>query len=144
VSRPTKAQFERVAATIAAMKFYPGSAPGVRLEVLDLLGALVTTAEDLESFRLVLRDRVPEWPGLGELRAIYCTLRKPRTGPQVVSGTPGFTGADLEADYRERVAAAQEQRLLEWKAEARRELGGAPDRELTAAVAQLVERMKLQ
>jgi hypothetical protein len=144
VSAPTRAQFERVAATIAAMKFYPGSTPGVRLEVLDLLGALVTTAENLELFRLVLRDRVPEWPGLGELRAIYCAaVGKPRTGPEVMSGTPGFTGADLEADYRERVSAEQERRMLEWKAEAGRELG-APDRELEAAVAQLAERRKLQ
>lgn len=132
---PTQQHFEHTADTISAMKFYPGG-PGVRAEVLDLLTLLVRTAEDLEWFRRTLRDRVTEWPGLAELRAIYCTSRKPRDGVEAVSGLPGFTGADLENDYQRRITAENEQRLLRWKAEEPKQLTGSIDDSIEALVHQ--------
>jgi len=78
--RPKREHFERTVSTISAMKYFPAGDAGVRDEIMDLLAAMVATAADLEWFRRTLRDTVSEWPGLAELRAIYCTSRRPADG----------------------------------------------------------------
>lgn len=118
--RIRKADLERAAGTISAMKFYPTADEGVRLEVMDLLAHLCGSAEDLEWLRTTLRDKVREWPGLAEIRAVYCTSKRPADGIEACSGLVGFRGEDLEADYRQRIGEEQMLRLAEWGIEHKR------------------------
>lgn len=97
--RPTLKEIEATVRTIETMKFFPLQ-PSVKFELSDLLASMVATPEDLEWFRCLLRDRVSEWPGLAELRAIYCTSRKPFDGNEGTgySTLPGFQPGDIEGE----------------------------------------------
>lgn len=121
---PSKTQFEHTMRTISAMKFYPTGDAGVRTEVMDLLAKMVDTQESLEWFRCLLRDRVPDWPGLAELRAIYCTARRPKDGIEGAgySRVAGFTPGDIEQKH---LIAAVTQKALPAPAEWEQKLLGA-------------------
>lgn len=112
--RPTENEFKRAVQTISAMKYFPITDPGVKTEVLDLLGHMVDTAENLEWLRVTCRDKVREWPGLAEIRAIYCTSHRPADGIETVSAIPGFRGEDLEAQYQRELGEAQTRQLADW------------------------------
>ena len=105
------------------MKYFPPG-PGARSEVMALLAAMVDTPENLEWFRVTLRDHVSEWPGLGEIRAIYCSSKRPADGIEGAgySTTPGFTAEEIARENLRGIAPFE------------RRLGGKPLRKLEASM----------
>jgi hypothetical protein len=86
---------------LATLRFYPREA-AVRLEIAELLMRMVGNVDQLEWLIDAMINRVGEWRGTAELRAIFCTRFAPADGiPSVDSISLGFTPSDSEAGYVE-------------------------------------------
>lgn len=94
----TQDQAYEAVARMAALKYYP-SEPAARSEIAFTLMRMVSTPEQLDWLVMQMIDRVPEWPGPMELRAVFCTKFKPRDGIEADSRLAGFTPADSENQY---------------------------------------------
>lgn len=92
--KPTADEIERAMTTIAAMKFFPASETGIRLEVMELLRDMVAASEQMDWFRRTIRDKIAEWPGLAGMRGIFCAYHRPADGIDAESNLPGFTRED--------------------------------------------------
>lgn len=81
---------------LSALKFYP-SEVDARLEIADMLQRMVPTADQLEWLVRTMVDRIGEWPGPREMRAVFCTRFRPMDGIEAWSQISGFTALDSEA-----------------------------------------------
>lgn len=115
---PTMDDVQDAIATMSLLKFFPSGDVAVRV-LIDLLIRLCSTREQLNWLVETLINRIGEWPGPAQLRALFCTRFPPADG---IEGPPcelsGFTPADGEQRYVELEAKrgvlldSQKQRLL--------------------------------
>ncbi|HVY93999.1 MAG TPA: hypothetical protein VHA14_14660 [Bryobacteraceae bacterium] len=94
---------------LAALKYFP-SDEGARVALMELLDRMVSTPEQLRWLVRTLIDRVGEYPGPAEIRAVFCTRFRPKDSVEVWSALPGFTAADSERKY---IAASDERKAAE-------------------------------
>ena len=108
--KPTAEQIERTVATISATRYFPSDNHHVRAELLELLADMVGTGEQMDWMRRVFRDQITEWPGLAEVRAVFCTRFRPADGIEGkrYSTVAGFTAGDIETES----ITARKQRYL--------------------------------
>jgi hypothetical protein len=104
-----KAAIIQAVAKLGALTYFP-SEPGARQALMELLGRMVSTPEQLDWLVRTLVDRVGTYPGPAEIRAVFCTRFRPKDGVEVWSALPGFTAADSERKY---IAAAEERKHTE-------------------------------
>ncbi len=93
----TKEGLNRAAARIALMPFFPSSDPNARAVLIEELGSICLS--DAHAQWLAIRmGQVfkKQWPGLGEMRALYCKRFKPVDGYEVASECfpDGFASED--------------------------------------------------
>jgi hypothetical protein len=69
---------------LALMAFFPGDAD-IRAALVDVLLEMVTTEEQLDWLVSRALKLYTKWPGVGELRALYCSRWKPRDGVEAYS-----------------------------------------------------------
>lgn len=87
--------FDRVAKAVASlklMKFFPGDEDACLALVTDL-GEMAQTEEQVEWLVRRVRNLYSEWPGIHELRAVFCSRFKPKDGinaysTQFLDGVP--------------------------------------------------------
>ena len=70
---------------LMAMPFFPTDQL-VKLAVADDLNAIAATDEQLEWLIRRVTALFSQWPGLSEIRAVYCSRFKPVDGVEVYSG----------------------------------------------------------
>jgi len=82
----TKEGLNRAAARIALMPFFPSSDPNARAVLIEELGS-VCESDAHAQWLAVRMGQVfkKQWPGLGEMRALYCKRFKPVDGYEVAS-----------------------------------------------------------
>ncbi len=80
---------------MSVLKFFPAD-DYVRLEIARVLLRMVSCTADLEFLVREMIDKVREWPGPYEMRAIFCTKRRPADGVEAWSSISGYTPDDLE------------------------------------------------
>jgi hypothetical protein len=93
----TKMGLNRAAARIALMPFFPASDVTARAVLIEELGSLCESDAHAEWLSLRLLQIFPkQWPGLSELRALYCKRFKPADGREVESAVflDGFPTED--------------------------------------------------
>jgi hypothetical protein len=120
--KPTEAQIFDAAESFEALKFFPAGSTAVKRVVMELLDGMVATEEQLKWLMDALINRVGEWHGPAQLRALFNTRFRPADGIEGgVCEVAGFTPADCERDFFERqseetdrmlAAAKREQKLL--------------------------------
>ena len=79
-----------VVGRFAAMKFYPSGNPEVAIAVAE---ELAERSHDIEEIRWTVKRVVklyPEWPGINEVRAVYCSRWRPFDGVEAFSSNPRF------------------------------------------------------
>lgn len=82
----TREGLNRAAARIALLPFFPASDPNARAVIIEELGSICES--DAHAQWLAVRmGQVfkAKWPGLGEMRALYCKRFKPVDGVEVGS-----------------------------------------------------------
>lgn len=97
--KPKANEIEQTVADFGALKYFPAD-QAARLVVMRLLAAMVGTSEQLAWLRSVMVNRVGEWPGTAELRALFATRFRPADG---IEGKgyctiAGHTPSDIEAE----------------------------------------------
>lgn len=83
------------------LKYWP-SDPATRAEIGGLLARMVPHREALQWLVRVMVDRIGEWPGPAELRALLCTRYRPADGIERDCSIPGYRPQDYEAQAIER------------------------------------------
>lgn len=106
--------------SMTALRYFPTNA-AAHTEIGWLLMRMVVDQQQLEWLVEAMIDRVGEWPGTKELRAIFCTRFKPLDGIEEWSTLRGFSAIDSEravleaADsYKSVEIAAPRQGGLKW------------------------------
>jgi len=136
--KPTRQDFENAVAAMTILRFFP-SEPIARAMIMDLLSRMVSTKQQLEWLVRVMVDKVGEWRGPAELRALLCTRFRPADGIEGPACTiSGYTPADNEAAYiteaAERyllpVAASRDEAFEQDQLDAIRELQERVDRQI--------------
>jgi len=87
--------FDRVAKAVASlklMKFFPGDEDACLALVTDF-GEMAENEEQIEWLVRRVRNLYSEWPGIHELRAVFCSRFKPKDGinaysTQFLDGVP--------------------------------------------------------
>lgn len=100
----TTKEASEAAARFAIMPFFPAEAIA-RTELAATLVRMVSTPQQLEWLVQAVTGHVDRWPGLREVRAIFCTRYKPADGIEEWSAIPGFTAGDSEADHLAKIEA---------------------------------------
>ncbi len=115
------------------LPFTPGNAQGEELQVKFVISDLMSYVSTVEELQWLCREaciRFSKWPGLKDLRALFCLQFSPRDGRVVVSQTLGITveqfERSMEASFAEREARETDAKLLAWKEEFKA-IGAAPD-----------------
>jgi len=98
----TPEQASGAVARLAVLTHFPSEAIA-RAELARMLLRMVSTGEQLEWLVRAFVDHVGAWHGPREVRAVFCTRFKPADGVEEWSAIPGFTAADAESAYLERV-----------------------------------------
>lgn len=96
--KPNKKQIEMAVAKLTVLKFFPAEMIA-RAVVMGILDRMVGTVEQLDWLVTAMIDRVGEWKGPKELRAVFCTRYRPFDGIEAWSEIPGFTALDSEAAH---------------------------------------------
>src|SRR5690349_14533330 len=94
--RPTPDQIGFAVQRLSALTHFPANTYAHE-EIMRLIFRMVGTVDQLEWLVRTMIDRVGEWKGPRELRAIFCTRFAPLDGIEEWSSVPGFTPADSEA-----------------------------------------------
>jgi hypothetical protein len=81
---------------LSILAFFP-SDKVAKQEIALLFMRMVDTVEHLDWLRITFVDRIGQWHGAAELRAVYCNRFKPLDGIEADSAIPGFTAEDSEA-----------------------------------------------
>lgn len=92
---------EAALSALAMLKYWP-SDPATRAEIGGLLARMVPHREALQWLVRVMVDRIGEWPGPAELRALLCTRYRPADGIERDCSIPGYRPQDYEAQAIER------------------------------------------
>lgn len=71
---------------LMAMPYFPVSENLVKLALLDELPEIVENDQQLDWLIRRVTHLYKQWPGLSEIRAVYCWTFKPRDGVNVYSG----------------------------------------------------------
>jgi hypothetical protein len=79
-------------------------------DVLEEIAAFADRADALE-WLILAASRLKQWPGVGELRGLYCTRFKPADGIEADCTLPGHRPAEIEAENLSRRPATA--KLLE-------------------------------
>lgn len=69
---------------LALMAFFPGD-PEVRSALVEILLEMVDTNEQLDWLVKRALKLYAKWPGVGEIRALYCSKWKPKDGIETYS-----------------------------------------------------------
>lgn len=123
-------------AIISAMKFPPAEA--VQFLIMRELQSFVGTRAQLAWLNDVLLKRVTEWPGLPQLRALFCSrfasadgddpTSIDTRGPRISCTVPGFTPEELAAGSQAAEShlaiAAADVKLLPGEVSQDEEIGG--------------------
>jgi hypothetical protein len=80
---------------MTALRYFP-TEPAAHGSIAEILMRMVGNAEQLSWLTKIMLDRVGEWPGTRELRAVFCTRFKPADGVEEWSMLPGFMATDSE------------------------------------------------
>jgi len=98
-NKPTREQIEAAVESFGALLYFPADA-GARLVIMRLLAAICGHVEGLQWLVATMLNRVGEWKGPAQLRALYATRYKPLDGIEgEACQLAGFTPADSEAAY---------------------------------------------
>lgn len=81
---------------LSMCEYFPTD-PGTRAAIMRLLARMVPHRQALTWLVRTLVDRVGQWKGPTELRAVLCTRYPPADGVEAFSALPGFTLNDSEA-----------------------------------------------
>ena len=92
----TKEQARIGAQRLAALPYYPNE-EYARAEISRLFLRMVESPKQLEWLITVLLDRCDRYPGIKEIRGVYCTRYKPLDGVEEYSTISGFTPGDSES-----------------------------------------------
>lgn len=76
----------RAAGEISLMAYFPASEDS-RLALMRVLARMVDTEEHLQWLVNRMVSLYTRWPGIGEMRALYCSRFKPRDGIEAYSTT---------------------------------------------------------
>jgi hypothetical protein len=132
--KPTEAQIFDAAESFEAMKFFPAGSTAAKRVVMELLDGMVATEAQLKWLMDAQTNRVGEWHGPAQLRALFNTQFRSADGIEgQACEVTGFTPADCERDFFERQSAETDRML----AAARREqilLGPTEPLNIAAAV----------
>jgi hypothetical protein len=71
-------------ASMGTMKFFPAD-PDVRLALVEVMGEIAETEEQVRWLVKRMRDMYAEWPGEREMRACFCSRFHPKDGRNVGS-----------------------------------------------------------
>jgi hypothetical protein len=71
---------------LMAMPFFPLQEPLVKMAVAEELPTIAATDEQLEWLIQRVTRLFNQWPGLSEIRAVYCSKFRPLDGVTVYSG----------------------------------------------------------
>lgn len=83
----TEETINKTVARITLMPFFPGSDSGARAIVAEEIVNMATSDEQVIWLGYRFIQLYPkQWPGIGELRALFCKRFKPADGLQVNSG----------------------------------------------------------
>lgn len=85
---------------LAMCKYFPSEA-GTQAAIMRLLARIVPHKEALMWLVRTFADRIGQWHGPQELRAILCTRYRPADGIEAYSAIVGFTANDQEMAYIE-------------------------------------------
>jgi hypothetical protein len=95
--KPSPARIVQMVENLSAMKFFPATDSAKRV-IMELIERMVGTEKQLAWLEGELINRVGEWPGPAELRALFCTRYRPADG---IAGKdcaiPGYTPGDYES-----------------------------------------------
>jgi len=67
------------------MKFFPSGDDDFRAGLMELLGEMCWDDEQINWLSRRVANLYPEWPGIGEVRAVFCSKYKPKDGAEVDS-----------------------------------------------------------
>ncbi len=107
-------QVKRAIGIMSLMKYFPGDEDS-RGALIELIGDMCQTDEQVIWLAKRMRNLYPEWPGAHELRAVLCSKYYPKDCIEVGSavfleGIPSETGR--EEIKSAKLSAAEEKKLL--------------------------------
>lgn len=106
----TKEHADFAVRRLSCIPYFP-SDEIAREEIARVLFRLVDTTEHLNWLVMAFVDRIKQWHGPGELRAVYCTKFKPKDGVETDSSLAGFTADDGESDFK-KLQPPRSQRMI--------------------------------
>lgn len=114
-------------ANLSICKFFPADA-AARAAIRMFLVRICPDAEALDWLVRTVMNRIGEWPGPLELRAILCTKFRPADGIEADSTIKGLTPSDAEERQLEQHAQIKAGGWVPDDEEAKKLLGGLVDR----------------
>jgi hypothetical protein len=105
----TGAGIEKLVRRLTLMAYFPAG-EDIRQELADAVTEFAETDEQLDWLGRQMQIRYPQWPGIRELRACFCSKFKPKDGISVFSAVFEVAGEHLEEPPRSLAAPAM--RLL--------------------------------
>jgi hypothetical protein len=95
------------------LKFFPGD-EDARIGIAKKIAAFASTEDQVEWLVSRVADLYTEWPGILEIRAVFCTRFKPRDGVEAVlgAGSPAFAVLCPEDEERKALESALGRRQL--------------------------------
>lgn len=82
---------------LSMLKYFPGDS-GTRAAIGALLARIVPHLDALQWLTRAYVDRIGQWHGPMELRAILCRRYAPADGVEAHTSLPGWTAAEAEAE----------------------------------------------
>ena len=99
--KPTQQQIVNAVARMSCLALFPNN-PAAHKEIMRLLARMVATVQALDWLVVTMIDRVGEWKGTAQLRALMCTRFKPLDGEEgPFCQIDGFTPVDNENRFLE-------------------------------------------
>ncbi len=97
------------AASFSLLRYFPGGDLDVKRALMHELGRMAATAEQLQWLQQRVLAAYAEWPGIAEIRAVFCTRFTPADGRNAELATNSPIARDIEFSLIER---AEEQKRL--------------------------------
>lgn len=96
-------------ASFALLRYFPGGDPDVKRALMHELGRMASCAEQIQWLQQRVTGAYAEWPGIAEIRAVFCTRFPPADGrnAELSGGSP--LAREIEYSAIER---AEEQKRL--------------------------------
>ncbi len=136
MSRPSKDQISKAVEFMGSIKFFPKES-GAQEGIMRSLSDFVCDQKQLEWLTKTAVNFMPEWGGVTQLRALYCTRWKPLDGLEGGFCTvPGYTPNDNEG----RAIEAPSQMALPAGTPSETTLDDAEKRRITELAEQVKQR----